>query len=160
MMTLAPDAGTAHHAAVAPPSAAHRLFAANSRQLLAPLVVVRRLESEFAFVDADSAEGSRQVLAIVGRLEARVRHRVHSIYRERLEHLRSVSERSVCVHFGDDPGSSTEYLCTTVIPGEPLVFNYESVAHEQAVQSLLHRCARVLGYHIGSALAGELLPFR
>jgi hypothetical protein len=160
MMMLAPDAGAARHAAVAPPAAAHRLFVSNSRQLLDPLVVVGRLKSEFAYVDADSAEGLRQVLSLVDRLEARVRNRVHSIYRERLEHLRSVSERSVCVHFGDDPGSSTEYLCTTVIPGEPLVFSYESVAHEQAAHALLHRCARVLGYHIGSALGGELLPFR
>jgi hypothetical protein len=67
-----------------------------------------------------------------------------------------VKDRAVHVCFGDDPGANTGCLCAVVIPGEPLVFEYESAAHAQAVQPLLSRCAKVLGYGIVNCVAGDI----
>ena len=134
-------------------AAGHRLVARNDHHLSSPLVVVKRLESEFAYVEADAAAGHRHVLEMMSQLEARKGDRRTFVCDERLERLNTVKDRAVYVHFGDDPSSETEYLCTVVIPGEPLVFQYESATHERAAWLLLKRCAKVLGYDIDDVKA-------
>jgi hypothetical protein len=137
----------------APAAAAHRLVARNDQHFFSPLVVVNRLGSEFAYVEADEAAGHRHVLEIMSQLDASKGNRRTLVYDERRERLDSVKDRAVYVHFGDDPSSETEYLCTVVIPGEPLVFQYESAAHESGAWLLLKRCAKVLGYDIDKVSA-------
>ena len=137
----------------APAAAAHRLVARNDQHFFNPLVVVKRLESEFAYVEADEAAGHRHVLDMMSQLETSKGNRRTLVYDERRERLNTVKDRAVYVHFGDDPSSETVYLCTVVIPGEPLVFQYESAAHESAAWLLLKRCAKVLGYDIDKVSA-------
>lgn len=138
----------------APAAVAHRLVARNDQHFFSPLVVVKRLESEFAYVEADEAAGHRHILEMMSQLEASKGNRRTFVCDERRERLNTVKDRAVYVHFGDDPSSETEYLCTVVIPGEPLVFQYESAAHESAAWLLLKRCAKVLGYDIDKVTAG------
>jgi len=64
------------------------------------------------------------------------------------EHLEKVKERAIFVYFGDDPASETACLSTVLIPGEPLVFDFESAEHELQARHLLRRCARVIGCDI------------
>lgn len=134
---------------------AHRLVPAKDHHFLSPLVVAMRLASEFAYVEADEAEGLRHVWEIMKQLDAKNNRHRDSLLAERLKHLDQVKERAVHVCFGDDPGGETEYLCTVVIPGEPLIFEYESAAHERAVRPLLRRCAQMLGYDILDGVADD-----
>lgn len=128
----------------------HRLLPANGVRYLSPLRVVARIESEFAYVEVDEAEGHRHVAAIIERLREDMRRRPHPLpeVEQRLERLQQVKERAVHLRFGDDPGSELEFLCTTVVAGEPLVIECESADHAHATQSLLKRCAKALGYSI------------
>ena len=136
-----------------PTVGAHRLVPINGNHFLSPLVVGMRLASEFAYVEADEAGGLRHVMELMRQLEAKKSHGRNSLRDERLEHLDKVKDRAVYLCFGEDPGCATGYLCTVVIPGEPLIFEYESPAHERAVQPLLRRCAQVLGYDIRDGVA-------
>lgn len=136
---------------------AHRLQPINGHRSHNPLVVVHRLVSEFPYVEADETEGHRHVLEVMKRLEAKIRQRKNSVLNELLERLNRIKERVIYVRFGDDPSSATEYLAAAVIPEEPLVFEYESIAHERAVWPLLRRCARVLGYEIVKVTAEDFI---
>lgn len=149
-------------ALAARPPVPHRLVPTNGHPFLSPLVVVMRLSSEFAYIEADEATGHSRVEEIIRQIESRSRRNKDALLAERLEQLEKVKDRAVHVCFGDDPGSDTGYLCAVLIPGEPLIFEYESAEHEAAVQPLLTRCAKVLGYGIGDGVAGDftanLLP--
>ena len=153
---------TGGHAAAARAPVAHRLAPANGHPFLSPLVIVMRIASEFAYIEADEAAGRTRVEEIIRQIESRSRRNKDALLAERLEQLEKVKDRAVHVCFGDDPGAQTGYLCAVVIPGEPLVFEYESAVHERAVQPLLGRCARVLGYGVSNGVAGDfafnLLP--
>lgn len=138
------------------PALAQRLSPPNGQRFLSPLVVVKRIECEFAFVEADEEEGCRHVQEMMKRLVARNNGRRNGVPDERLEHLANVMHRAVHVCFGDDPGTETEWLCTVVIPAEPLVFEYESLVHARSVQGLLRRCAKILGYGILQAAADDM----
>jgi hypothetical protein len=143
-------------AMAARPPVAHRLAPTNGHPFLSPLVIVMRIASEFAYIEADEAAGHSRVEEIIRQIETRSRRNKDALLAERLEQLEKVKDRAVHVCFGDDPGSDTGYLCAVVIPGEPLIFEYESPVHEDAVQSLLSRCASVLGYGISDGVAGDL----
>jgi hypothetical protein len=123
-----------------------RLVANNADAYLTPWAVVNRLKSDFPYVEADGEEGRRYVLEIIERLKAdmSLRH----IDQQMVERLARVKNRALFVCFGDDAGSDMAILGTYVIPGMPLVFEYASVAHENAVQPLLMRCAVALGYEV------------
>lgn len=127
---------------------AHCLQAPNGHRYHSPLVVVKRLSCEFAYVEADEAEGYRHVLEMLEWLEAKIGGRTNSIHNERVRHLQTVRDRAIHVVFGDDLTSDHAYLCSVIIPGEPLVFEHASSAHERSVRPLLKRCAEVLGYEI------------
>lgn len=119
--------------------------------------MAHRLGSEFPYVEADEAEGRRYVLEVMKRLETKIGQRKNSVLNELLDRLNRIKERVIYVRFGDDPSSETEYLAAAVIPGEPLVFEYESIAHERAAWPLLRRCATVLGYEIAKVTAGDFI---
>ena len=134
----------------------HRLAPVNGHPYLSPLVIVMRIAGEFAYIEADEKAGSDRVEEVIRQTEARNRRNKDSLLAERIEQLERVRDRAVHICFGDDPGSNISYLCAVVIPGEPLIFEYESAAHEEAVQPLLERCAKVLGYRVGHGIAGDL----
>jgi hypothetical protein len=136
---------------------AHRLAPTNGHPYLSPLVIVMRIASEFGYIEADEAAGYTRVEEIIRQIEVRRRRNKDTLLAERVEQLEKVKDRAVHVCFGDDPGSNTGYLCAVVIPGEPLIFEYESALHEQAVQPLLGRCAKVLGYGIANGVAGDIV---
>ena len=136
--------------------AAHRLAPVNGHAYLSPLVVVMRIASEFAYIDADEKAGCDAVADIIRKIEVGNRRGRDPLLAERIEQLERVKDRAVHVCFGDNPGCDKSYLCAVVIPGEPLVFEYDSLEHEQAVQPLLQRCAHILGYSVGQGIAGDL----
>lgn len=127
---------------------AHKLLPANGHRFLSPLRVVARVESEFAYVETDEAEGGRRVREIMGRLRKGHRSQHARADDPRLDHLEKVKDGAVHLRFGDDPSSEIEYLSFTVIPGEPLIVECESPEHAQAAEPLLKRCAKALGYSI------------
>jgi hypothetical protein len=139
------------------PRVAHRLAPTNGHPYLSPLVIVMRIASEFAYVEADEGAGLDRVEDVIRQIESRSRRNKDALLAERIEQLEKVKDRAVHVCFGDDPGCDTGYLCAVVIPGEPLIFEYESLEHEEAVQPLLGRCAKILGYGIGNGVAGDLV---
>lgn len=135
---------------------AHRLGPLNGNQYLSPLVVVMRIAGEFAYIDADEKAGYERVEEIIRQIEVRNRRSKDTLLAERIEQLEKVRDRAVHVCFGDNPGCDKSYLCAVVIPGEPLIFDYESAEHEESVQPLIARCAKILGYGVSGAIAGDL----
>lgn len=134
----------------------HRLAPTHGRPYLSPLVIVMRIAAEFAYFEADETAGSDRVAEVIRQIQTRSRRNKDPLLAERIEQLEKVKDRAVHVCFGDDPGCDKSYLCAVVIPGEPLIFEYDSPEHEEAAQPLLERCAKVLGYGIGHGIAGDL----
>lgn len=127
---------------------AHCLFARDGQRYLSPRVVVNRLESEFAYVEASEEDGRRHVRGIVRQFQVIKQIGDIPVDNAHLERLKKVQNGAIYVYFGDDPSSETAYLSTAVIPGEPLFFDYSSRTHEATAQTLLLRCADALGYNI------------
>lgn len=115
-----------------------------------------RIAAEFAYIEADEQAGADRLDDILRQAQIRNRRNKDPWLAERIEQLERIRDRAVHICFGDDPGSDTGYLCTVAIPGEPLIFEYESKAHQEAVEPLLARCARVLAYTAGHSVAGGL----
>jgi hypothetical protein len=148
--------GRSTTAGAARPPVVHRVAPVNGHAYLSPLVIVMRIASEFAYIDADEQAGCDAVEDIIRKIEVRNRRSRDSLLTERIEQLARVKDRAVHVCFGDNPGCDKSYLCAVVIPGEPLIFEYDSLEHEEAVQPMLERCARILGYGVGLGIAGDL----
>ena len=85
---------------------------------------------------------------MIGDIDAQLGGRKVAGQSERVKYLAEAQSRAVYVRCGDNPGSETDYLSTVVIPGEPIIFEYDSKAHAQASRALLQRLAKVLGYKI------------
>lgn len=130
---------------------ANRLCARNGGGYLSPRVVVARIESEFAYVEADAEAGRRHVRAIISRLKNLAANGLLSVDNEYVERLSKAEPGSIYVYFGDDPGSELACLGVAVIPGEALYFDYPSHAHARATLPLLARCAAILSYDIAEA---------
>lgn len=128
----------------------HRLIAGNANGYLNPRVVVTRLEREFAYVEASEEDGRRHVQGLIRQLQKMMQAGSIPADEDYLERLRRAQPNALYVYFGDDPGSDTACLGTAVIPGEALVFNYASDAHEHTARPLLARCAAALGYEIAN----------
>jgi hypothetical protein len=125
---------------------ADRLLAINVSTYLTPQTVVNRLKTEFSYVETDGDGGRRYILETIARLKSDSSFRL--VGQQVVEKLERLKDRTIFVCFGDDAGSDLAQLSTYVIPGMPLVFEYASVAHEQAVLPLLQRCAAALGYEL------------
>jgi hypothetical protein len=65
---------------------------------------------------------------------------------ERVRQLNAVIDEAIQVRCGDDPSSDTEHLCVLIVPQEPLVVDYDSLAHQMAAHSLVLRLAKALNY--------------
>ena len=111
-------------------------------------IVISRVEHEFAYMESDAELGRRHVAKMIGEIDAQLGGRKVAGQNERVRYLAEAQNRAVYVRCGDNPGSETDYLSTVVVPGEPIIFEYDSKAHEQASRALLHRFAKALGYKI------------
>lgn len=125
---------------------ADRLLASSAAAYLTPQVVVNRLKSEFSYIETDGDGGRRYIQSTIARLKAD--ESLRFIGQQIADKLEPLKDRAIFVCFGDDAGSDLAQLSTYVIPGMPLVFEYASDEHENAVRQLLKRCASVLGYEI------------
>ena len=126
----------------------HRLFAREGQRYLSPRIVLDRLESEFAYVESSDDEGRRHVQGLIRQLIRIKQMGKIPVDNEHLDRLKKAQNAALYVYFGDNPSSDTGYLCTAVIPGEPLIFDYTSREHQRAARPLLVRCAEALDYEI------------
>jgi hypothetical protein len=111
-------------------------------------VILSRISSEFDYVETDGAAGRRHVEAMIKEISDRAATSEDEDHRERLRHLTAAQPEAVHVRCGDNPTSESEFLSAMLVPGEPILFSYDSLAHEIAARPLLQRLARVLGYRI------------
>lgn len=137
---------------------ARRLIMQAGNPLSSPRVLLKHLESEFVYVEADESAGRAHVLQLLKHLRSSQGGRRHSSYERHIEHLETVKDRAIFVYFGDDPGAETACLSTVLIPGEPLVFDFESAEHELKARQLLRRCAKVIGCDIALERRDEPMP--
>jgi hypothetical protein len=111
-------------------------------------VILSRISSEFAYVETDEAAGRRHVEAMIQALEDRTGTPENEDHHERAKHLATALPDAVHVRCGDNPTSESEFLSAMLVPGEPILFAYESLAQEIASRPLLQRFAKALGYKI------------
>lgn len=111
-------------------------------------VVLSRVGQEFDYVETDEASGQRHVEQMIEAVLDRIDTTEYDDPRARARHLAAVKAEAIHVRCGDNPTSEAEYLSMVIVPGEPIRFVYESLAHEIAARPLLQRLARALGYKI------------
>lgn len=111
-------------------------------------IVISRVEREFPYMESDAELGRRHVAQMIGEIDAQLGGRKVAGQSERAKYLGEAQNRAVYLRCGDNPSSETDYLSTVIVPGEPIIFEYDSKAHEQASRALLQRFAKVLGYKI------------
>jgi hypothetical protein len=111
-------------------------------------VIQSRISAEFDYVETDGAAGRRHVEAMIEEISGRAEAADNEDHRERLRHLTAALPDAVHVRCGDNPTSECEFLSAVLVPGEPILFVYESLAHEIASRPLLQRLAKALGYRI------------
>jgi hypothetical protein len=137
---------------------ARRLLLHTGNPLSSPRVLLKQLQSEFVYVEADEAAGREHVQRLLQHLRAGQGGRRHASYEQHIERLESVKDRAIFVYFGDDPASEFACLSTVLIPGEPLVFDFESAEHELQARNLLRRCAGVIGCDIALERRDDPIP--
>jgi len=119
-----------------------KLFPPEGREALPVADVVRRLEEEFAVVDADADEGQDHV---AGMIVATLRFSDELPGKqEHLAWLQSVQNSAVYVSFGDDLGTMA---CCCVIPDSELFFGSPDEVDGSA-RPLVERAANALGYTV------------
>jgi hypothetical protein len=111
-------------------------------------VILSRIAREFDYLETDQALGQHHVEQMIQAITDRVETSEYDDHRERVRHLATVQTEAVHVRCGDNPTSESEHLSAIIVPGEPIRFRYESLAHEIASRPLLQRLARALGYKI------------
>ena len=111
-------------------------------------VILSRIRGEFDYVETDGAAGQRHVEAMIKALADRAVTSEIEDHGARARHLAEALNQAIHVRCGDNPTSEWEFLSATLVPGEPILFEYESLAHEIAARPLLQRLARALGYRI------------
>jgi len=111
-------------------------------------LVISRVGQEFAYLESDGDLGRKYVGQMISDIDSQFGGRQVAGQNERAKYLAEVQNRAIYVRCGDNPSSETDYLSTVVVPGEPIIFEYDSKAHEQESRELLQRFARVLGYKI------------
>jgi len=133
----------------------HRLETAPRRDWLPAAVVLSRLYKEFLYFETDEELGRRHVEQLVACFESSLKHGFSMQRQRHLHQLTTGATSAIYLHFGDNPGSNTEYLETVLIPQEPLVFGYQSVEHRLTAAPLLERCTSVLGYELVELRVGR-----
>ena len=114
--------------------------------MLTAAEVVDRLRTEFAYVEADSDEGTRRALALADWIEARPAAAFlgqHAAWLKHAKRLRALAPgEAMGITFGDAPDGPT--LHTVVLPGDVIKFGYGSEEEERRLRPLVDRCAQAL----------------
>lgn len=125
----------------------HKLIPPPGKPYLLPADVVTRLRDEFEVVEVDPGQGrdyAQAMLLQVLKLQQSGREGCD----EHIDRLQQARETAVMVVVTDDLRSEDERLRFAVVPDEPIVVGYYSRRHQRLSESLLQRCADVLGYQI------------
>ena len=120
----------------------------DSENYLQVPVILSRIGSEFDYVETDGAAGRRHVETMIQVLRDRAGTPENEDHHERAKHLEAALPDAVHIRCGDNPTSECEFLSAMLVPGEPILLSYESLAQEIASRLLLHRFAKALGYRI------------
>src|SRR5687767_7047007 len=104
---------------------AHRLDPPSGQPHLPPAEVVRRLEGEFGFVDADADAGAEHVAGMIRQLERM------GCPDSVIEECRQRQVPAVRVTVADSPEFTDEYVSFVAMPDEGLFVGYHSAEHEQ-----------------------------
>ena len=107
---------------------AHRLQPTDGESYLLPVEVVRRLESEFAFVDADPKSGREHVEGMIQQFE---RMRAPS---ELIAEHRQIQDSAIDIAVADATEPGDAYLSFVAMQGQGLFISYCSGEH----LSLIH----------------------
>lgn len=140
--------GRGRRASEASPRTENLLEPIDSESYLRVPLVLSRIGSEFDYVETDKTAGQRYVEAMIKTISDRTGTLENEDHRERVRHLTTALPEAVHVRCGDNPTSESEFLSAVLVPGEPILFVYESLAHEIASRPLLQRLARALRYKI------------
>jgi hypothetical protein len=121
---------------------AHRIDPLDGQSYLAPPEIVRRLELEFGFVDADAARGAEQIEAMIRQFERM------DFPKAVIDEHRELKPLAIHITVSDRPDFEDDYLSFLAKPGDGLLIGYHSKQHEDTAASLLVRCRAALGYQI------------
>jgi len=111
-------------------------------------VILARISQEFDYLETDEALGRHHVEQMIEAISNQIETSEYNDNRERVRHLVAVQSEAIHVRCGDNPTSESEHLSAVIVPGEPILFRYESLAQEIASRPLLQRFARAIGYKI------------
>jgi hypothetical protein len=140
--------GRGRRVSEASPRTENLLEPADPESYLRVPVILSRISTEFDYVETDEAAGQRHVEEMIKQVLERTDSIGNGDHHERAKHLASVQPEAVQVRCGDNPTSESEFLSAMLVPGEPILFSYESLAQEIAARPLLQRLAKALGYKV------------
>jgi hypothetical protein len=120
---------------------AHRLFPIIAGEYLQPAEIVRRLQAEFDFIDAD-VDGGTDV--ILGMIEQFKRMKVPQTV---IDEHREMLGKAIRIVVSDREDCGDEYVTFTAMPATGLLIGYHSGQHEDAAAPLLKRVCSALGYY-------------
>jgi hypothetical protein len=132
----------------ASPLTENLLEPADSENYLQVPVILSRISGEFDYIETDKSAGRRHVEEMIREIEERAGNSENEDHDVRKRHLKEALPEAIHVRCGDNPTSESEFLSATLVPGEPILFVYESLAQEIAARPLLQRFAKALGYKI------------
>lgn len=119
---------------------AHRLPPVTEGGYLEPTEIVRRLRSEFNFVEADAGAGTEHVARMLEQF------RRMNAPPEVIEAHHAMLGRSIRITVSDRDDFEDDYLAFTATPtGDPFV-SYSSGEREDAAAPLLERACKILRY--------------
>lgn len=140
--------GRGRRSSEASPRTENLLEPADPDNYLQVPVILSRISGEFDYVETDGAAGQRHVQAMIKAIAERTGTSGNEDHGERARHLATALPEAIHVRCGDNPTSESEFLSAMLVPGEPILFAYESLAQEIASRPLLQRFAKALGYKI------------
>lgn len=140
--------GRGRRSSEASPRTENLLEPADPDNYLQVPVILSRISGEFDYIETDEAAGQHHVEAMIKEIGERAGTLENEDRGERIRHLATVLPEAVHIRCGDNPTSESEFLSAMLVPGEPILFSYESLAQEIASRPLLQRLAKALGYKI------------
>lgn len=130
----------------------HTLFPAVEGHYLQPDEIVRRLQAEFKYVEADIEAGTAHVQEMLGQFERMTPAMVEMYKSVNLDvpthilSLRGMLGKAVAIVVSDRPKFENDYIHFVAMPETAPLIGYKSGDHEDAAAPLLRRICAVLGY--------------
>lgn len=123
----------------------HLLQPLDSQSFLGAHLVLARIGQAFRYVETDDALGRSHIRWMIETIRDESLDDTMD-HDERVRQLNAVIDDAMHVRCGDDPSSDTEHLSVYIVPHEPLVVDYDSLAHQMAAHPLVLRLAKALNY--------------